>query len=72
MRERTARQRLRGLLYEFGGHARTRLGLRWLADNRAQIEQRLPERCSAGAAQLDTLRQLDEHIEVLEAEVRRW
>lgn len=74
VRERTARvNALRGLLYEFGVvmPKGRRLGLRWLADNRAQIEQRLPERMQRLVQlQLDTLRQLDEHIEVLEAEVK--
>ena len=48
-RAHRARQRAaQAALRVRGGHAKgRRLGLRWLADNRAQIEQRCPSGCSA-------------------------
>lgn len=72
--ERTGRvNALRGLLYEFGvvipkGRP---LGLRWLAEHRAEVDLRLPVRMQRlMQLQLDTLRQLDEHIDVIDAEIK--
>lgn len=72
--ERTGRvNALRGLLYEFGvvmpkGRP---LGLRWLAEHRAEVEAQLPVRMQRlMQLQLDTLRQLDAHIDVIEAEIK--
>ena len=72
--ERTARvNALRGLLYEFGvampkGRG---IGLRWLAAHRAEVDAQLPVRMQRLLnLQLQTLGQLDEHIEVLDAEIR--
>ena len=54
-------------LYEFGVmRPGRRLGLRALADNRAQIEA-----IANAALAANTLRQLDEHIEVLRSRVSR-
>lgn len=72
--ERTARvNALRGLLYEFGvAMPKGReIGLRWLAENRAQVDAQLPLRMQRLLnLQLDTLTQLDAHIEVLDAEIK--
>lgn len=72
--ERTARvNALRGLLYEFGvAMPKGReLGLRWLAVNRAQVDAQLPVRMQRLLnLQLQTLGQLDEHIELLDAEIK--
>lgn len=63
---------LRGLLYEFGlalpkGR---RAGLRWLAEQRAQIELQLPAvMLQLLDAQLQALRVVDEHIAGLEAQL---
>ncbi len=72
--ERTARiNALRGLLYEFGVviPKGRQTGLRWLAEQRAQVDALLPVRMQRLLnLQLQTLGQLDEHIKVLDAEIR--
>lgn len=63
---------LRGLLYEFGVVLRGgRLaGLKALAEQRASIEQQLPEAMSPLVnAQLQSLKQIDERIDALEGEL---
>lgn len=72
--ERTARvNALRGLLYEFGVVVPKgrELGLRWLAENRAQINTQLSERMHRLLQlQLDTLKQLDANINAMDAEIK--
>lgn len=72
--ERTARvNALRGLLYEFGVlmPKGRELGLRWLSGNRAQVDAQLPEPMQRLVnLQLTTLKQLDEHIQALDAQMK--
>jgi transposase len=72
--ERTARvNALRGLLYEFcvAMPKGREIGLRWLGQHRAQVDAQLPERMQRLLnLQLETLGQLDEHIQALEAEIK--
>lgn len=72
--ERTARvNSLRGLLYEFGvAMPKGReIGMRWLAEHRSDVDSQLPVRMHRlMELQLATLRQLDEHIAVLDAEIK--
>lgn len=72
--ERTARvNALRGLLYEFGVvmPKGREIGQRWLAEHRAEVDAQLPARMQRLLnLQLQTLRQLDEHVEALDAEVK--
>ena len=75
MRERTARvNALRGLgLYEFGvvkSKGTAAGSLRWLADNRAQIDGDCRADAALGAAATRHAAPAREHIEVLEAEVK--
>lgn len=65
---------LRGLLYEFGVALPKgrRVGLRWLAEQRAGVEQQLPPMMlQLLDAQLQALRTLDEQITALQTQIEQ-